>query len=181
MTEKYWEEEIETMNRADLEKLQLERLKKTVAHAMNSPFYKKLYAEKGLTADTIQTLDDLRKFPFTTKEDLRSNYPFGFAAVPMEKIVRLHSSSGTTGNPTVVLHSQKDLDTWANQVARCMYMVGVRNTDVFQNTSGYGMFTGGLSSSVILEQPYCIQYQAMPLVWLRSFVKRDWTQRRIQS
>ena len=160
MTEKYWEEEIETMSRADLEKLQLERLKNTVEHAMNSPFYKKLYAEKGLSADSIKTLDDLKKFPFTTKDDLRSNYPYGFAAVPLEKIVRLHSSSGTTGNPTVVLHTKNDLDAWANQVARCMYMVGVRNTDVFQNTSGYGMFTGGLGYQYGAERLGCLTVPA---------------------
>jgi len=86
----------------------------------------------------------LRKIPFTTKNDLRENYPFGMAAVPLEETVRLHSSSGTTGNPTVVLHTQRDLDQWAEAVARCLYMVGLRKSDVFQNSSGYGMFTGGL-------------------------------------
>ncbi|GHV53091.1 phenylacetate-coenzyme A ligase [Bacteroidia bacterium] len=95
-------------------------------------------------SEVSQSLDDLKHIPFTTKEDLRNNYPYGMAAIPLRECVRLHSSSGTTGNPTVVLHSQKDLDEWANQVARCMYMVGIRDTDVFQNTSGYGMFTGGL-------------------------------------
>ncbi len=141
---KYWEEEIETMKRSDLEKLQLERLKKTVEIATHSPFYGKIFKENNISADSIKSLEDLRRLPFTTKDDLRNNYPFGLASVPKEKVVRLHSSSGTTGNPTVILHSQKDLDAWANQVARCMYMVGLRNTDVFQNTSGYGMFTGGL-------------------------------------
>ena len=141
---RYWEEEIETMKRPDLEKLQLERLKKTMEIAANSPFYGKIFKENNISADSIKSLEDLQRFPFTTKEDLRNNYPFGLASIPMEKVVRLHSSSGTTGNPTVILHSQKDLDEWANQVARCMYMVGLRNTDVFQNTSGYGMFTGGL-------------------------------------
>ena len=102
MTEKYWEEEIETMGRSELEKLQLERLKQTVAQASNSPYYKKLFAEKGLSVDSIQSLDDLKKFPFTTKDDLRNNYPFGLMAVPQDEVVRLHSSSGTTGNPTVV-------------------------------------------------------------------------------
>ncbi len=160
MTEKYWEEDIETMSRDDLKNLQLERLKWSIAQAANSPYYKKVFAEKSLSADTIQSLDDLRKFPFTTKEDLRNNYPFGLAAIPMEKIVRLHSSSGTTGNPTVVLHSQKDLDNWANQVARCMYMVGVRNTDVFQNTSGYGMFTGGLGYQYGAEKLGCLTVPA---------------------
>jgi len=141
---KYWEEEIETMKRPDLEKLQLERLKKTVEIAAHSPFYGKIFNENNISADSIKSLEDLQRFPFTTKDDLRNNYPFGLASVPKEKVVRLHSSSGTTGSPTVVLHSQKDLDEWANQVARCMYMVGLRDTDVFQNTSGYGMFTGGL-------------------------------------
>jgi phenylacetate-CoA ligase len=111
---------------------------------MNSSFYKKRFEDNGLTPDSIQSLDDLKKIPFTTKQDLRDNYPFGIASVPMEKVVRLHSSSGTTGNPTVVLHTQKDLDEWANAVARCLHMVGLRPGDVFQNSSGYGMFTGGL-------------------------------------
>lgn len=140
----YWQEEIETMKRSDLEKLQVERLRKTVEIAMNSPFYGKIFKEKGITPESIKSLDDLKRFPFTTKEDLRNNYPFGLASVSKEKIVRLHSSSGTTGNPTVIVHTQEDLNQWANQVARCMYMVGLRDTDVFQNTSGYGMFTGGL-------------------------------------
>ncbi len=140
----YWQKDIETMQRSELEKLQLERLRKTIERASNSPYYGKLFAEMGITPDTVQSLNDLSKLPFTTKDDLRANYPFGMVAIPLEKCVRLHSSSGTTGNPTVVVHSQKDLDEWANQVARCMYMVGLRNTDVFQNTSGYGMFTGGL-------------------------------------
>jgi phenylacetate-CoA ligase len=140
----YWQEEIETMKRSDLEKLQVERLRKTVEIAMNSPFYGKIFKEKDITPESIKSLDDLKRFPFTTKEDLRNNYPFGLASVPKEKIVRLHSSSGTTGNPTVIVHTQEDLNQWANQVARCMYMVGLRDTDVFQNTSGYGMFTGGL-------------------------------------
>ncbi|MFA6832678.1 MAG: phenylacetate--CoA ligase [Bacteroidaceae bacterium] len=140
----YWQKDIETLNRESLEKLQLERLKKTVELAGYSPYYSKLFKESGLSADSIHSLNDLKKFPFTTKDDLRNNYPFGLVAIPLKDCVRIHSSSGTTGNPTVVLHSAKDLDQWANQVARCMYMVGIRNTDVFQNTSGYGMFTGGL-------------------------------------
>ncbi len=144
MTSSYWQEEQETMTRGDLRLLQTEKLRETIIQAANSPFYKNVFAEKGISADSIKSLDDLKNLPFTTKDDLRSHYPFGFTAVPLQKCVRLHSSSGTTGNPTVVLHSQKDLDLWANQVARCMYMVGLRDTDVFQNTSGYGMFTGGL-------------------------------------
>ena len=140
----YWQEEIETMNRSDLEELQLNRLKKTIESAKNSSHYGKLFNELNITSENIHSLDDLRKIPFTTKDDLRNCYPFGMASIPLKDCVRVHSSSGTTGNPTVVLHSKKDLDEWANQVARCMYMVGLRDTDVFQNTSGYGMFTGGL-------------------------------------
>lgn len=140
----YWQKEIETINRTNLAQLQVERLKETITHAQRSPYYGKVLKDNGITPDSIQSVEDIRKLPFTTKDDLRNNYPYGMASIPLEKCVRIHSSSGTTGNPTVVLHSQKDLDQWANQVARCMYMVGIRSTDVFQNTSGYGMFTGGL-------------------------------------
>lgn len=140
----YFNPEVETLSREDIEALQLERLKETVAHCMNSPFYKKRFEEIGLTVDDIKSLDDIRKIPFTTKQDLRDTYPFGIASVPLEKCTRLHSSSGTTGNPTVILHTDKDIDEWANQVARNLWMVGLRPTDVFQNSSGYGMFTGGL-------------------------------------
>lgn len=140
----YLHPELETLDRQGIEALQLERLQKTVKHCMNSPFYKKRFGENGLTPESIRSLEDLQKIPFTTKQDLRDNYPFGIASVPLEKAVRLHSSSGTTGNPTVILHTQKDLDEWANAVARCLHMVGLRPGDVFQNSSGYGMFTGGL-------------------------------------
>ena len=132
------------MPRQQLEQLQLERLKATVAHAMNSPFYQEKFKELGITPADIQTLDDVKRLPFTTKEDLREHYPFGLASVPLKDCVRLHSSSGTTGNPTVVLHTQKDLEEWANAVARCLWMVGSRPEDVFQNSAGYGMFTAGL-------------------------------------
>ena len=140
----YYQPEIETIKRSELEKLQVERLKKSIDIALHSPFYAKILGEKGITSASISTVEDIRKLPFTTKADLREYYPFGLIATDMKNIVRLHSSSGTTGNPTVIYHSQHDLDQWANRIARCLYMVGVRNTDVFQNTSGYGMFTGGL-------------------------------------
>ena len=140
----YFNPELETMARPELEKLQLERLQQTVRHCMNAPFYQQRFKELGITPDDIRTLDDVRRLPFTTKDDLRENYPFGLACVPMKDCVRLHSSSGTTGNPTVVLHSQRDLDEWANAVARCLWMVGSRPEDVFQNSAGYGMFTAGL-------------------------------------
>lgn len=140
----YFQPEIETMKRADLEALQLTRLKESIRIALRSPFYKVRFWEMGITPDSIRSLDDLQKLPFTTKNDLRTHYPFGLVATPMSEVVRLHSSSGTTGNPTVICHTQQDLNRWANRVARCLYMVGVRREDVFQNTSGYGMFTGGL-------------------------------------
>ncbi len=144
MNQNYYQPEIETLSREGLEELQLGRLKDTITQAAKSPYYSKVFAEKGISADTVNSVADIRKLPFTVKDDLRSNYPFGLNAVPQSEVVRLHSSSGTTGNPTVICHTQKDLDVWADRVARCMYMVGLRNTDVFQNTSGYGMFTGGL-------------------------------------
>ena len=132
------------MTREQISALQLERLQATVRHCMNSPFYKKRFEEIGLKPEDIKSLDDIRKIPFTTKADLRDTYPFGMASVPLRECTRLHSSSGTTGTPTVILHTQKDLDEWANQVARNLWMVGLRPNDVFQNSSGYGMFTGGL-------------------------------------
>ena len=140
----YFNREMETLSRAEIEALQLQRLQQTVAHCMQSPFYKKRFEEIGLKPEAIQSLQDLRKIPFTTKQDLRDTYPFGMASVPLRECVRLHSSSGTTGTPTVILHTQRDLDEWANQVARNLWMVGLRPDDVFQNSSGYGMFTGGL-------------------------------------
>ena len=140
----YLHPQYDTLSPDALKALQLERLQATVKHCMNSPFYKKRFEEHGLKPEDIKSLEDIRKIPFTTKQDLRDTYPFGIASVPLRQCVRLHSSSGTTGNPTVILHTQKDLDEWANQVARNLWMVGLRPDDVFQNSSGYGMFTGGL-------------------------------------
>jgi len=140
----YFNPEIETMSRPELKKLQLKRLQQTVRHCMNAQFYRDKFQQLGITPDDIKSLDDVRKLPFTSKDDLREHYPFGLACVPLKDCVRLHSSSGTTGNPTVVLHSQRDLEEWANAVARCLWMVGSRPEDVFQNSAGYGMFTAGL-------------------------------------
>ena len=140
----YLDPEIETMSVEQIKALQVERLRATVAHCMNNPIYKERLEKAGVTPESITSIDDIRRIPFTTKQDLRDNYPFGLASVPLRECVRLHSSSGTTGNPTVILHTQKDLDEWANQVARNLWMVGLRPDDVFQNSSGYGMFTGGL-------------------------------------
>ena len=143
-TSSFYHPELETLSRSGIDALQSERLRATVRHCMGSPFYKRRFAECGLTPDDIRTPADLYKIPFTTKQDLRDTYPFGIASVGLDRCVRLHSSSGTTGNPTVVLHSARDLDQWAEAVARCLWMVGCRPDDVFQNSSGYGMFTGGL-------------------------------------
>ena len=140
----YLDPELETMTREQIEALQVERLKETVKRCMNNPFYKARLEKAGVTPENITSVDDIRRIPFTTKQDLRDTYPFGLASAPLTECVRLHSSSGTTGNPTVILHTQKDLDEWANQVARNLWMVGQRPNDVFQNSSGYGMFTGGL-------------------------------------
>ena len=140
----YFDIEHETMTREQIESLQVERLKETIARCLQNPIYKKRLDEAGITPDSIKSVDDVRKIPFTTKQDLRESYPFGLACCDLRDCVRLHSSSGTTGNPTVILHTQNDLDEWANQVARNLWMVGLRPEDVFQNTSGYGMFTGGL-------------------------------------
>ena len=144
MSNEYWQEHLETMPRPELEKLQVEKLKKTINVCLNSPFYKKRLGELGINADSINSLDDLRKIPFTTKQDLRDNYPFGLVGGDLKDAIRIHSTSGTTGNPCVVVYSRHDIDSWANMIARNMYMVGCRDTDVFQNSSGYGMFTGGL-------------------------------------
>ena len=130
----YLDPELETMSREQITALQVERLKATVAHCMNNPIYKERLEKAGVTPENITSIDDIRRIPFTTKQDLRENYPFGLASVPLRECVRLHSSSGTTGNPTVILHTQKDLDEWANQVARNLWMVGLRPDDVFQNS-----------------------------------------------
>ena len=140
----YLDPEQETMSTEQIKALQVERLKETVARCMNNPIYRQRLEEAGVSPENITSVDDIRRIPFTTKQDLRDNYPFGLASAPLRECVRLHSSSGTTGNPTVILHTQKDLDEWANQVARNLWMVGLRPDDVFQNSSGYGMFTGGL-------------------------------------
>ncbi|MCL1942019.1 MAG: phenylacetate--CoA ligase [Candidatus Azobacteroides sp.] len=144
MTQMYWQSEFEVLPRPELEKLQIQRLKKTIDIAGHSPFYSDVFKKEKISSSSVNSLEDLKKIPFTTKDDLRNNYPYGLVAGDLKSGVRLHSSSGTTGNPTVIFHSQHDLDSWANLVARCLYMVGLRDTDVFQNSSGYGMFTGGL-------------------------------------
>ena len=139
-----WQPEIEKMPREQLRELQVKKLKESINVALKSPFYKKKLGDLGITADSIETPEDIRKLPFTTKQDLRENYPFGLVGGNMDDAIRIHSTSGTTGHPTVVTYSEHDICSWANMIARDMYMVGCRKSDVFQNSSGYGMFTGGL-------------------------------------
>ncbi len=140
----YWEQELETMDRGRLAALQLERLRETTKRAVQSYYYGKAFSDAGLHPEDIRTLDDLRKIPFTTKDDLRENWPYGFLAVPKDDLIRMHSSSGTTGRATVIFHTKSDVGAWTNLVARCMYMTGLRKSDVFQNMMTYGLFTGGL-------------------------------------
>ena len=124
--------------------MQLERLKETVARAYNHiPFYRKSLEEKGVRPEDIQTLADVAKLPFTKKQDLRDNYPYGLFAVPLKDIVRLHASSGTTGKPIVEGYTKNDLDVWSEGLARIAAMATVTNEDVVQIAFGYGLFTGG--------------------------------------
>ena len=140
----FWDKKIETLKPDDLQALQLKRLKKTMSLVQNVVFFKKRLADAGIKPSSIKTLDDIQKIPFTKKQDLRDGYPFGFLAVPLKKIVRIHTTSGTTGKPTVVGYTRKDLEVWADLIARNMTMIGVGKEDIFQNMVNYGMFTGGL-------------------------------------
>jgi phenylacetate-CoA ligase len=140
----YWEPEFENMDREELEQLQLERLEATLNRVyMNVPFYRKKFDELGIDTDSVRSFDDIRKLPFTTKDDLRNNYPYGLFAVPLRDVVRIHASSGTTGMSTVVGYTKNDLKTWANLVARVLTAGGITKDDVIQIAFGYGLFTGG--------------------------------------
>jgi phenylacetate-CoA ligase len=135
------------MSREEMRKLQSIRLKNVVEHVYhNTPFYRRKMQELGITPDDIQSIDDIVKLPFTVKQDLRDNYPFGLLAVPMSEIVRLHASSGTTGKPIVVGYTRKDLNIWNEAVARCLIAYGVTKNDIVQVSYGYGLFTGGLGA-----------------------------------
>jgi phenylacetate-CoA ligase len=137
--------ENESMPRETLERLQFERLRAKVGEVYERvPFYRRTLKEKGVTPDDIQSLADLRKLPFTSKLDFRDNYPFGLMAVPMEQVVRIHSSSGTTGKPIIAPYTRHDIDTWAEIMARTLTSAGTTENDVLQNAYGYGLFTGGL-------------------------------------
>ncbi|MFA5055996.1 MAG: phenylacetate--CoA ligase [Dehalococcoidia bacterium] len=139
------DEKIETMPRSEMEKLQLDRLKTKAKEVYEKvPFYRKAFKDKGVAPDDIKTLADITKLPFTSKLDFRDNYPFGLTAVPMEKVVRIHSSSGTTGKPIIAPYTQGDVDMWAGVMARTLASAGMHKDDVMQNAYGYGLFTGGL-------------------------------------
>ncbi|MBQ7712617.1 MAG: phenylacetate--CoA ligase [Clostridia bacterium] len=142
-----WNEKMETMSRDDLIALQSERLVATVKRVYdNVPAYRAKMDAIGLKPEDIKGVEDLTKLPFTTKADLRENYPFGLFAVPQDEIVRVHASSGTTGKPTVVGYTAKDIEMWSECVARCMTMAGVTKKDIVQVAYGYGLFTGGLGA-----------------------------------
>jgi len=137
--------EFETLPREALKAIQLRRLQTTIEHVYATvPFYRKKFKEAGITPNDIKTLDDLKLIPFTTKQDLRDNYPFGMFAVPMDNVVRIHASSGTTGKPTVVGYTARDINTWSELMARALTAGGASRGDIIHNAYGYGLFTGGL-------------------------------------
>jgi phenylacetate-CoA ligase len=136
----FWQEDIETLAQKELKEFQLKKLNETLEIAKKSQFYSK----KLIDVQSLKNLSDLKNLPFTEKQDLRDAFPYGLLTADLNDVVRMHSSSGTTGNPTVVFHTAKDLSEWANISARCMFTAGARKNDIFQNTMGYGLFTGGL-------------------------------------
>ena len=140
-----WDEEFETLPREALEALQLKRLIATAERVYATvPLYKKKFDECGVKPSNIKSLNDLQRLPFTTKLDLRDNYPFGLFAVPMEQVVRIHASSGTTGKQIVVGYTRRDINTWAELMARSLAASGAQKGDIIHNAYGYGLFTGGL-------------------------------------
>ncbi len=151
--QKFWDAGISESSEDKIRETQLANLKDTLKHCYYSnEFYKKRIDEAGLNPDKIKSLDEIEKLPFTSKDDLRDNYPFGLFCEPIDKIVRVHSSSGTTGNPTVVGYTKEDLEMWANVLARIMYDVGVRKEDVVQVSHGFGLFTGGFGFQCAAEK-----------------------------
>jgi len=148
-----WNKEIEQMDRKKMRELQLEKLKKLVSYVYeNVPFYRKKMDEIGIKPQHIKTLEDIKNLPVTTKNDLRDNYPFGLFAVPMSKVLRIHASSGTTGKPTVVGYTKKDIENWSEMVARIASAGGVSENDIAQIAFGYGLFTGGFGLHYGLEK-----------------------------
>jgi len=155
----YWDTALETLTPEQLRELQLTRLQNTLRRAARSPFYRERLADAGVSADSLHSLEDFQKIPFTTKEDLRSRGK-DMLTVPMTELVRLHASSGTTGRATVIYYTRADIEAWAELLARSMYMTGVRPGDVFQNMMGYGLFTGGLGFHYGAERLGCLTIPA---------------------
>ncbi len=150
---KFWDEKISRAGREKIKYIQLNNLKDTLKHVYkNNVFYRKRIDEAGLDPDKITSLEDIEKLPFTTKDDLRDNYPFGLFCSPLSEVVRVHSSSGTTGNPTVVGYTKGDLEIWADILARIMYDAGVRKEDIVQVSHGFGLFTGGFGFQYAAEK-----------------------------
>ena len=149
----YWEEELETLPRIGLQSIQLRRLQHLVTRVYKTvkPYRDKM-EEKGVRPEDIKSLDDLGKLPFTVKDDLRDNYPFGLFTVPLDEVVRVHASSGTTGKPTVVGYTEKDIDLWASVMARALACAGAHKGDMVHNAYGYGLFTGGLGAHYGVEK-----------------------------
>lgn len=151
-----YDPDAETMSRDRLTALQTARLKQTLEDAYaNVPHYRKKFDESGVSAADLKDLSDIVRFPFTLKSDLRDNYPFGMVAVPREQLLRVHASSGTSGKPTVVGYTERDLDTWANLMARCFASAGALPGDIVHNAYGYGLFTGGLGAHYGAERLGC--------------------------
>ncbi len=161
MTIEYYDA-AETWSRDRIAATQLTRLRSLVEHSRKCAFYRELLDAAGVTPESLRTLDDARRIPFTTKDDLRSQYPTGLLCVPRRQIVRMHCSSGTTGTPVAICHTRNDVSTWAALMARSLYMAGVRPDDVFQNMSGYGLFTGGLGIHFGAETLGCMTIPAGP-------------------
>lgn len=149
---KHWDPEMETMDGTELRSLQLKRLRETLERCGRSPFYREWFREAGFDPTEASSLEDIRRLPCMDKNTLRGGDPARFLTVPMDDIVRMHSSSGTTGQATVIFHTARDIGAWSDLVARCMYMAGVRRSDVFQNMMGYGLFTGGLGFHYAAER-----------------------------
>jgi len=142
-----WNDDFETLPREAIESLQLKRLQQTVEKVYATvPFYRESFDKAGVKPTDLKTLEDLQKFPFTLKQDMRDNYPYGLFAVPLEQIVRIHASSGTTGKPTVVGYSRRDIENWSELMARSFSAAGANRGDLIHNAYGYGLFTGGLGA-----------------------------------
>ncbi|MBP7462531.1 MAG: phenylacetate--CoA ligase, partial [Candidatus Delongbacteria bacterium] len=144
---KYWQKEEETLDQSKRREIQLQRLKNLVAYVDRQvPFYHRKFVEAGITPEKIQSIEDIAQLPFTYKNDLRDNYPFGLFAAPSREIVRFHASSGTTGKSIVVGYTQQDIALWADVMGRTFYGGGVDDSDIVQVAYGYGLFTGGLGA-----------------------------------